>query len=156
MAEMRAFLSHLGGPAGVSASTQNQALNALVVPLPRRARPSPGRARPRRRAPDARSAGPVVLSRGGGGAAPAYLKGPFRLMAALLFGSGLRLLECCRLRVQDVDLEREQITVRDGKGRKDRVTLLPERLVVPLRDHLERVLRHHRRDLADGTAGRRA
>jgi integron integrase len=68
----------------------------------------------------------------------------------LLYGSGLRLLECLRLRVQDVDLERNQITVRDGKGFKDRVTMIPEVVKRPLRDHLENVLRIHRKDLAEG------
>ena len=82
-----------------------------------------------------------------------HLGDPFRLMTALLFGSGLRLGECCRLRIQDVDLEQRQIRVRDGKGRKDRVTLLPERLVGPLRAHLEGVKRQHETDyLAGGGA----
>jgi integron integrase len=152
MLEIRAFLSHLGGSAAVSSSTQNQALSALVFlfrhVLSRRpvglghilhARRSQRR--------------PLVLSRGEVEALLQHMKSPFRLMAALLFGSGLRLLECCRLRVQDVDLAQRQIRVRDGKGRKDRVTLLPESLVAPLRDHIEEVKRQHEADyLAGGGA----
>ncbi len=73
-------------------------------------------------------------------------------MASLMYGAGLRLLECCRLRVKDVDLGRGEITVRDGKGRKDRVTVLPARLAEPLRAHLERVRLRHVADVA-GNAG---
>ena len=71
-------------------------------------------------------------------------------MASLMYGAGLRLMECCRLRVKDLDLERGEITVRDGKGAKDRVTLLPARLRQPLMIHLENVERLHRRDLQRG------
>jgi integrase len=73
-----------------------------------------------------------------------------RLMAQVLYGAGLRLLECCRLRVKDVDFARHEITVRDGKGQKDRRTVLPGKLVEPLRAHLERVRRQHELDLAGG------
>jgi len=68
-------------------------------------------------------------------------------MASLLYGSGLRLLECCHLRVKDLDFDRGEITVRNGKGMKDRVTLLPSRLAAPLASHLERVRRLHEDDL---------
>src|SRR5437867_2711515 len=72
-------------------------------------------------------------------------------MASLLYGAGLRLLECCRLRVKDVDLARGEIVVRDGKGARDRVTMLPARLVPALAAQLERVRAQQARDLADGT-----
>jgi integron integrase len=71
-------------------------------------------------------------------------------MASLLYRVGLRLLECARLRVKDVDLDRREIVVRDGKGRRDRVTVLPESLGDPIREHLGRVRRQHQRDLAQG------
>ena len=71
-------------------------------------------------------------------------------MASLLYGAGLRLRECLKLRVKDVDFEYRQITVRDGKGGKDRVTMLPESVIEPLRAHLQRVKALHERDLAEG------
>jgi len=80
----------------------------------------------------------------------AHLTGTHRLMASLLYGSGLRLLECCTLRVKDIDFAYSQITVRDGKGAKDRVTVLPSSVVAPLSDHLARVRKLHERDLARG------
>src|SRR5436190_3887153 len=76
--------------------------------------------------------------------------GTKHLMASLLYGAGLRLTECLKLRVKDVDFEYRQIVVRDGKGAKDRVTLLPDLLVEPLRQHLEKVRQLHDKDLADG------
>jgi integron integrase len=93
---------------------------------------------------------PVVLTREEARAILAALEGVPKLMAALLYGAGLRLLECARLRVKDIDFAVNQIVVRDGKGRKDRVTLLPERLKAPLRDHLLRVRELHATDLAGG------
>jgi len=71
-------------------------------------------------------------------------------MASLLYGAGLRLLDCCRLRVKDVDFHRRELTVRDGKGRKDRVTMLPEKLRAPLAAHLDRVRKQHEADLGQG------
>ena len=93
---------------------------------------------------------PVVLTREEVRAVLARMEGPTQLMASLLYGSGLRLLECARLRVKDVDFERKQIVVRQGKGRKDRVTLLPAPLVQTLRQHLQLVQRQHRNDVATG------
>ena len=78
------------------------------------------------------------------------LPGDKRLIATLLYGTGLRLLECLQLRVHDLDFEIGQLTVRDGKGQKDRVSVLPQLLVRPLQEHLQRVEAWHRRDLADG------
>jgi integrase len=77
------------------------------------------------------------------------MDGVYRLMAQLLYGGGLRLMECVRLRVKDVDFGYHQITVRDGKGARDRVTLLPDPLQEALRLHLDRVKALHEQDLAD-------
>jgi integron integrase len=148
-AEVSQFLSALATRWHVAAATQNQALSALLF-LYREVLKQPlGQVGQvvRARSPVRR---PLVLSRLEVEAVLARMRGTPKLMAALLYGSGLRLMECCRLRVKDVDLERRQITVRDGKGRKDRVTLLPLRLVAPLRSQLDRLRRQHDLELAAG------
>ncbi|NIQ90227.1 MAG: tyrosine-type recombinase/integrase, partial [Deltaproteobacteria bacterium] len=78
------------------------------------------------------------------------MSGNYQLIAKLLYGSGLRLIECLRLRVKDVDFAQHQIIVRDGKGRKDRITVLPDSLIEPLQKYLRRVEMLHRKDLDDG------
>lgn len=93
---------------------------------------------------------PVVLTGNEVRAVLARLEGSPWLMASLLYGAGLRLMECVRVRVKDVDFEYAQITVRDGKGEKDRVTMLPSSAADPLKTHLERVKAAHARDLRDG------
>ena len=93
---------------------------------------------------------PVVLTPGEVAKLLREIHGYPRLMASLMYGAGLRLLECCRLRVKDVDFARNEITVRDGKGRKDRVTVLPAKLVATLRAHLDRVQQQHAADLKRG------
>jgi integron integrase len=93
---------------------------------------------------------PVVMTRAEVKAVLANLSGDRWLMASLLYGAGLRLMECLRLRVQDIDFSQNEILVRDGKGAKDRVTMLPESLKAPLQEHLKRVQAVHERDLADG------
>jgi len=136
--EVEAFLSDLATSRNVAAATQNQALSALLflyrevlgIDLPwmdniLRAK------KPRRL--------PVVLNRAEVERLLAQLEGTHDLMVRLLYGTGMRLMECCRLRVKDVDLSRREIVVRDGKGGKDRVTMLPEILVEPLQSHLHRV-----------------
>ncbi len=147
--EVSRFLSNLATAGRVSASTQNQALSALLFlyqdVLHVHLEWLEGLVRARR---PARL--PVVLTRGEVEAILARLQGMPRLMAALLYGSGLRLMECCRLRIKDVDLERLEITVRDGKGRKDRITLLPKSLRGRLASHLERVRQTHQGDLVRG------
>jgi integron integrase len=147
--DVRRFLSHLGGPEHVSPATQNQAFSAILFlyrhVLGRRLVGLGDVVRARRS-----TRRPVVLTRQEVERVLRHMRGAPRLMAALLYGSGLRLLECCRLRVQDLDLAARQVRVRDGKGRKDRVTLLPERLVNGLAVHLERVKELHAADLAAG------
>jgi integron integrase len=147
--EVTSFLSSLATRAKVSASTQNQAFSALlflyreVLEQPLSGLESSVRAkRPVRL--------PVVLSREEVGEILRRLRCEPWLMASLMYGSGLRLLECARLRVKDLDFDRGEITVRDGKGRKDRITLIPASLVRPLRTHLERVGKQHQEDLANG------
>jgi integron integrase len=126
------FLSHLATERGVAASTQNQALNALVFlyrhVLDRDMPELDGLVRARRS-----GRLPVVLTGAEVRRLLDAMEGPSRLMAALMYGSGIRLLECTRLRVKDVDFEMQELLVRDGKGRRDRVTVLPERLIAALR-----------------------
>ena len=147
--EIAAFLSHLAVEGRVAASTQNQALSALLFlyqqVLDRKLDFIPGVERVRR-PPKL----PVVFTRSEARAILAHLKGDYRLMAHLLYGSGLRLLECLRLRVKDIDFGYRQITVREGKGMRERITLLPERLCRPLQAHLARVKELHQQDLARG------
>lgn len=144
-----AYLEYLAVERKVSAATQKAALNALVF-LYREALQIPlGEVVPFKRALPKRRL-PVVLSRPEVLRLLQAMKGQPRLMAALMYGTGMRLMECVRLRVQDIDFEYQQITVRHGKGGKDRVVPLPGRLVDTLRAHLAAVRDIHRADLADG------
>ena len=144
-----AFLSNLATVGRVAASTQNQALSALLflyrevlqVELPWMSEVVRAK-RPKHM--------PVVLTENEVRSLLAHLQGTRWLVASLLYSSGARLLEGLRLRVKDVDFERLEILVRDGKGARDRVTMLPKRLVEPLREHLIRVRALHERDLAEG------
>ena len=147
--EVTAFLTSLAVQDKVAASTQNQALSALLflyrevlgVELPwlddvvRAKRPQHL---------------PVVLTREEVRAVLQRLDGVSQLMALLLYGAGLRLLECCHLRVKDIDFATNQIVVRDGKGRKDRVTMLPAAVKIALIAHLERAREQHQADLRHG------
>lgn len=146
--EISAFVSHLATRKKVSASTQSQALSALLFlyrDVLRRELNLMEIARAKR---PARL--PLVLSRREVRAVLDQMHGVPALMASLLYGSGLRVLECCRLRVKDVSLERLELTVRDGKGEKDRVTMLPESLAAPLARHLARVRQKYERDIERG------
>jgi integron integrase len=147
--EIAAFLSSLATEGKVSASTQNQALAGLLflyqVVLGRQLAwlgDLTHAKRPQRL--------PVVLTRDEAGALLGRLRGPYWIVCALLYGGGLRLLEALQLRVKDVDLERREILVRDGKGRKDRPTILPLALLTPLREHIAIVRAQHESDLAAG------
>lgn len=147
--EIRQYLSHLANVGNVAASTQNVALSALLflyrevlrIDLPliegvERAK------RPQRL--------PVVLTRQEIERVLAQMSGIHHLMASLLYGAGMRLMECVRLRVKDIDFDYKQITVRDGKGQKDRRTVLPKPLIEPLRYHLSRVRLQHAEDVRLG------
>lgn len=147
--EIEAFLTHLAVKRNVAGATQNQALAALLflykevlkVDLPwldgivRAKKPKHL---------------PVVLTRDEVTRVLAQLSGVKWMVATLLYGSGLRLLEALRLRVKDIEFARSEIVVRDGKGQKDRVTMLPRTLVAPLQEHLQKVADLHQQDLAEG------
>lgn len=147
--EINAFLSDLAVRGHVCASTQNQALSALLF-LYRAVLHKPlddladlvRAKRPRRL--------PVVLSRAQVRAVLSRLEGTHRIVATLLYGTGMRLLECLRLRVQDVDFALNQILIRDGKGQKDRRTMLPMGIKNTLAGHLSHVRLLHESDLLEG------
>ncbi|MBM4029082.1 MAG: integron integrase [Planctomycetes bacterium] len=147
--EINGFLTYLAVKEKVSASTQNQALSALLFLYRHVLGREVGdlgeviRARKPKRLP-------VVMTREEVKAVLANLSGDKGLMASLMYGAGLRLMECLRLRVQDIDCSRNEILVRDGKGAKDRITMLPASLKVPLQEHFKTVKAIHERDLADG------
>jgi len=147
--EARAFLEHLANEKQVASATQHQAASALLFLYLRVLKIEldgiDEALRPKRPVKL-----PVVLTRGEIQRLLAMLEGTHELIGRLLYGTGLRLLEGLRLRVKDVDFERNQILVRDGKGFKDRVTMLPQSLKEPLRSHLDRVALRHQEDLKDG------
>jgi integron integrase len=147
--EIATFLTHLAVARRVSASTQNQALNAILFLYKRVIGREMGlidgvvRAkRPERL--------PVVLTREEVNAVLARLTGRDWLMAGLMYGAGLRVTECLRLRIKDIDFGMNQIVVRDGKGQKDRVTPLPVTVLSALKQQIEEVRRVRDADLADG------
>ncbi len=148
-AEIRMFLTHLAVDCTIAASTQNQARSALlflyraVLAIPLQELDHVVTAKTSKNIPEVftiEEAQNVINE----------LSGTYRLMAQLLYGSGLRLTECIRLRVKDIDYARHQITVRDGKGMEDRITMLPTNIVDPLRAHAEAVRALHNNDLAQG------
>lgn len=150
--EVAKYLTHLAVQRRVSASTQNQALAAILflyrhvleIDLPWLDNVV------RARTPEHL---PVVLSRREVQTLLAQLEGMFHLIGQLLYGSGLRLMEALRLRVKDLDFEYSQILVRDGKGQKDRVTILPDGAAVPLQAHLRNVRTQHQHALQHGYGG---
>ena len=146
---MGEFLTHLARVGDVSASTQNQALSALLFLYKGVLKQEIGWLKQVERAKKPARL-PVVLSRDEVHKIFAHLHGTPGLMAGLLYGSGLRLMECVRLRVKDVDFAYARITVRDTKGGRDRVTMLPVNLTAPLQRHLQKVKAQHEQDLADG------
>jgi integron integrase len=140
------FLTHLAVKDQVASSTQNQALNALIFLYKQVLKIDLEQIRDVVRAPQRRKL-PVVLTREETNAVLAHLSHENRLLASLLYGSGLRLMEAVRLRVKDIDLARGEILVRDGKGDKDRVTMLPRSIRPALEVQLDAVKRLHNQDL---------
>lgn len=149
--EVEAFLTHLAVEGNVSASTQNQALSALLflyrevlgVELPWL--DNVVRAKKPQRLPS-------VLSRAEVAQVLERMDGVYGLMARLLYGTGMRLMECCRLRVKDIDFGQHEILIRDGKGGKDRVTMLPDTLVQTLQAYLAKRRLLYQDDLGKGMA----
>jgi len=147
--EVEAFLTHLAVAGNVAASTQNQAKSALLfmyrdvlgIELPWLADVTPAKAPVRL---------PVVLTRAEVASVLGKLRGTHHLIGCLLYGTGMRIMEGLRLRIKDVDFTRREILVRDGKGGKDRVTVLPRNVEGPLRRHLLRAGETHIADLAAG------
>ena len=148
-AEIETFLTHLAVNQNVAASTQNQALSALlflyrvVLKQELDSTIDAVRAKKPKRLP-------TVLSKDEVHKVIGFLSGTHPLMVKVLYGSGLRLMECLRLRVKDLDFSQQQIIVRDGKGQKDRVTMLPESLVPLLQEHVRHVRHIHEEDLSKG------
>ncbi|MDH7487374.1 MAG: integron integrase [Anaerolineae bacterium] len=146
--EVEAFLTHLAVKEHVAASTQNQALSALLFLYREVLHKDLGpidalRAKKPKRLP-------TVLTKEETLRLLNHLSGTHQLMAKLIYGSGLRLMECLRLRVKDLEFERRAIIVRDGKGEQDRVTVLPDSLIPLLQEHLQQVKALHQQDLAHG------
>lgn len=148
-AEVAAFLTYLAVDQHVAASTQNQALSALLFLYREVLKQELHYPIDTVRAKESQHL-PAVLTKDEARRVIAQLSGIHQLLAKLLYGSGLRLLECLRLRVKDLDFERRAIIVRDTKGDEDRVTMLPDSLIEPLREHLQRVKRLYQEDLAKG------
>ena len=148
-AEIETFITHLAVERQVAVSTQNQALSAILflyrnvlkkeleIP-PMLSRPG----RPKRL--------PTVLTQTEAGRVISHMSGVTNIMAKLLYGSGLRLMECVRLRVKDIDFEHRQVIVRDGKGENDRSSVLPVSLIEQLKIHLQDVKALHEKDLREG------
>ena len=147
--EVTEFLTHLARDRNVAPATQNQALSALLFLYQEVLKQEIGWLENLECARKP-SKLPVVLTHAEMKRVFAHLHGVPKLMAGLLYGSGLRLMECVRLRVKDIDFELAQITVREGKGGKDRATMLPINLSEPLQRHLVRIKAQHEQDLEDG------
>ncbi|MBK9927094.1 MAG: integron integrase [Anaerolineales bacterium] len=148
--EINQFITHLVVERNASASTQNQAISAILFLYSNTLnikldQSSLNFVRPKRgkRVPN-------VLSVREAKAVIANMTGVYKLMTQIMYGSGLRLMECLRLRVKDIDFENHRIVVYDGKGGDDRVTMLPDSILVPMREHLARVNALHQKDLAAG------
>ena len=148
-AEIGRFLTHLAEELGVSAATQNQALNALVFLYRQVLRLPVGDLAPFVRAKRPKNL-PIVLTKSEVRALLQEMKGVPRIVVVLMYGSGLRLLECLTLRVKDLDFDRMEIRLRRGKGAKDRVTMLPSASRESLTEHLRHVRALHQKDLTDG------
>jgi integron integrase len=150
--EIAAFLTHLAVKRNVAASTQNQALNAVVFLYTQVLKREPGEFSgftPAKRGKHL----PSVLTRVEVRAVLAGLEGTYHLVGQLLYGAGLRLMEGLRLRIKDIDFSMQTLTIHDGKGNKDRVSVLPDKLIKPLREHLQRVRLLWEQDRREGVRG---
>lgn len=148
---LHSYLDYLAGVRRVSASTQNQCLCSIVFFYKHALNKEIGEIGEFTHAKRP-SHVPVVLSKAEKDRLFEHMSGTYALMAGLLYGAGLRLMECVRLRVKDIDFDRNQIVVRDGKGEKDRVTMLPEKYRIPLEEHLARVKALFQKDQSAGVS----
>ncbi len=144
--EISQFLTHLAVDRNVAASTQNQALVFLYKQVLKRELRDFGHIERARKPKNL----PTVMSQAETARVLGLMTGRHALTAKLLYGCGLRIKECVRLRVKDTDFERNQLVVRSGKGMKDRTTMLPEQLKLPLREHLRQVRMIHEQDIKKG------
>ena len=150
VAEINDFITHLVNRKSIAASTQNQAISAILflyrnvlqIQLDETALLPIRPGRPKRV--------PTVLSRAEAKRVIANMDGVYKIMAQLMYGSGLRIMEVMRLRVKDLDFGNHQVLVRDGKGENDRITMFPDSLLEPLRLHLQQIRILHDQDLAGG------
>lgn len=150
--DVKNFLTYIALHDRVSASTQNQAFNALLYLFRNILQKDLSHLKDTIRARQRRKL-PVVLTREEIQLLFSYLEGPYLLMAQLLYGSGLRLLECIRLRVKDIDFPNNVLIIRAGKGEKDRTTILPDKIKESLKNHLKGIKRLHLEDLKKGYSG---
>jgi integron integrase len=150
--EVQQFLVHLAAEGHVAASTQSQALSAMLFLYQQVLKHDIGWLHDVVRAKQPQRL-PVILTRGEVAAVLRHLSDTSWIMATLLYGTGLRLMECLRLRVKDLDFAYNQIVVRHGKGQKDRVTVLPQHVKAALQQHLVDVQRLHTQDLTTGSGG---
>jgi integron integrase len=147
--EIGKFLTQLAVRENVAASTQNQALCALIFLYKVVLKIEIGEIEGLIWAKNSRKI-PVVFTREEAGKVIEQLDGDYKLMVLLLYGAGLRLIECLRLRVQDIDFGYNQIIVRNGKGEKDRLTILPKSIEISLKEHLNKIKKMHNKDLKNG------
>ena len=146
---IRQFLTHLAVKEKVAAPTQNQAFHALLFLYRHVLKQASPEIKGVERAPESRSL-PVVFTKDEANALIAHMRGEDKLIASLLYGAGLRIMEAVRLRVKDIDFGRHEITIRDGKGEKDRLTMLPVSLQPALEVQIEAIKQLHEHDLKRG------
>ncbi len=148
--EINQFITHLVVERKASSSTQNQAISAILFLYRNVLKIELDENALTYIRPQTNKRIPTVLSKDEARAVIANLTGPYKLMAQIMYGGGLRIMECLRLRVKDIDFDNHSIRVYDGKGGDDRITVLPDSLIAPLREHLEQVRAIHQKDLNEG------
>ena len=150
VAEIEQFIAHLVSDRKFSGSSQNQALSAILCLYRHVLEIDLDSEALFRLRPQKSKTIPVVLSKTEARLVISKSTGVYQIIAQILYGSGLRIMEALRLRIKDIDFDNRQIIVRDGKGGNDRVTMLPESVIQPLRDHIKQVKLTHEKDLKDG------
>lgn len=148
--EIEQFIVHLVAEKKFSGSSQNQALSAIIFLYRHVLEITLDDAALFHLRPQKSKTIPMVLSKAEAKLVISKMTGIYQIIAQILYGSGLRIMEALRLRIKDIDFDNRQIIVRDGKGGDDRVTMLPESVIQPLRDHLRQVKLTHEKDLREG------